>query len=97
MEFLKKFKNDPNFKHFALTFFDPPFNQGKEYAETRDDLPEKDYWKWMKEILQNIHDLTIEGGSIYFMQREKNAEQVLSSLRETGSTFQNLIIWKKLT
>ena len=31
------------------------------------------------------------------MQREKNTEQVLKALRETGWTLQNLIIWKKKT
>jgi DNA modification methylase len=31
------------------------------------------------------------------MQREKNTEQVLRCLRETGWTFQNLIVWRKLT
>jgi len=31
------------------------------------------------------------------MQREKNTEQVLRVLRETGWTFQNLIVWKKMT
>jgi DNA modification methylase len=37
------------------------------------------------------------GGAVYFMQREKNAEDVLRCLRETGWTLQNLIIWKKKT
>jgi DNA modification methylase len=31
------------------------------------------------------------------MQREKNTESVLNCLRESGWTFQNLIIWKKKT
>lgn len=31
------------------------------------------------------------------MQREKNTEHVLKCLRESGWTFQNLIIWKKKT
>ena len=31
------------------------------------------------------------------MQREKNTEYVLRTLRETGWTFQNLIIWSKMT
>ena len=34
---------------------------------------------------------------IYFMQREKNTENVLLCLREAGWTLQNLIIWKKKT
>ncbi|MCS7190649.1 MAG: site-specific DNA-methyltransferase, partial [Fimbriimonadales bacterium] len=82
---------------FALTFLDPPFNQGKEYAHFEDDLPEEEYWGWMTEVCQAVHRLTLAGGAIYFMQREKNAEQVLRVLRETGWTLQNLIIWMKRT
>jgi DNA modification methylase len=51
----------------------------------------------MKEVLQSIHDVTLDGGAIYFMQREKNAEDVLRVLRESAWLYQNLIIWKKKT
>ncbi|MEK6558866.1 MAG: site-specific DNA-methyltransferase, partial [Planctomycetota bacterium] len=46
---------------------------------------------------EGIYEITLKGGAIYFMQREKNAENVLKCLKETGWTFQNLIIWKKKT
>ena len=80
-----------------LTFFDPPFNQNKNYSFCNDNLPASKYWKWIYSILVKIYDLTKEGGSIYFMQREKNVEFVLKTLRKAGWTFQNLIIWKKMT
>lgn len=80
-----------------LTFFDPPFNQNKNYSFYNDNLPASKYWKWIYSILVKIYDLTKEGGSIYFMQREKNAEFVLKTLRKAGWTFHNLIIWKKMT
>jgi site-specific DNA-methyltransferase (adenine-specific) len=80
-----------------LTFLDPPFNQQKDYAEHDDDMPEEEYWAMMKDVCQSVYDLTNEGGAVYFMQREKNAESVLRILRETGWSFQNLIIWKKKT
>ena len=80
-----------------LTFLDPPFNQAKEYASHDDDMPESEYWKWIRQVCSAIYAQTSEGGAIYFMQREKNSEQVLRCLRETGWTLQNLIIWKKLT
>jgi len=51
----------------------------------------------MKEVCQKVYDITSNGGAIYFMQREKNAEDVLRCLRETGWVLQNLIIWKKKT
>jgi len=80
-----------------LTFLDPPFNQGKQYAKHNDNMKEEDYWNWMERILARIYTLTAKGGAMYFMQREKNAEYVLRALRKTGWNFQNLIIWKKTT
>lgn len=84
-------------QNISLTFVDPPFRQGKEYNFFDDNQPEENYWDWMKEVLSKINKITSDGGSIYFMQREKNAENVLRILRETDWTFQNLIIWKKKT
>src|SRR5437588_3463177 len=81
----------------SLTFLDPPFNQGKDYALHNDDMNEDEYWAMLHQVCSKIRDITIEGGAIYFMHREKNAEFVLRTLRETGWTFQNQIIWKKMT
>lgn len=80
-----------------LTFLDPPFNQGKEYSEHDDNLPDEVYWQWMQEVCSKVYNLTSQGGAIYFMQREKNTEHVLSCLRKSGWNLQNLIIWKKKT
>ncbi len=80
-----------------LTFFDPPFNQGKEYRKHDDKMENNAYWAWMKEVCRLTLNHTSEGGAIYFMQREKNTEHVLRVLKEAGWTFQNLIIWKKMT
>lgn len=80
-----------------LTFLDPPFNQQKDYALHNDNMPHEAYWAMMKNVCQAVFDITNEGGSIYFMQREKNTEFVLQILRETGWEFQNLLIWKKRT
>jgi DNA modification methylase len=80
-----------------LTFLDPPFNQGKGYKYFNDTQPDELYWGWLKEVIAHIYRITVDGGAIYFMQREKNTEQVLKVLRETGWIFQNLIIWRKKT
>jgi DNA modification methylase len=82
---------------FALTFLDPPFNQGKEYNYFRDSLPEKEYWRWMHQVCERVYALTQDGGSVFFMQREKNTEPTLRVLREAGFHLQNLIIWTKRT
>ncbi|MBN8657476.1 MAG: site-specific DNA-methyltransferase [Anaerolineae bacterium] len=80
-----------------LTFLDPPFNQNKDYKFHKDNLSSDDYWKMMKDVCQGIFNITNNGGAIYFMQREKNTEEVLKCLRESGWVLQNLIIWKKKT
>jgi len=83
--------------NIALSFVDPPFRQGKSYRFFDDDQPEEMYWDWMKEILHEIKCVTMDGGGVYFMQREKNTERVLRALGDAGWTYQNLIIWKKKT
>jgi len=80
-----------------LTFLDPPFNQGKDYRGFDDALSGEDYWGWMRQVCAQAYQLSSPGGAIYFMQREKNAEQVLRCLRESGWTFQNLLVWMKRT
>lgn len=80
-----------------LSFLDPPFNQGKEYRKFNDKQEDAVYWRWMTEILAQTRAATADGGWIYFMQREKNAEFVLRSLRESGWNLKSLIVWKKKT
>jgi site-specific DNA-methyltransferase (adenine-specific) len=82
---------------FALTFLDPPFNQGKEYNYFYDSLPDEQYWQWMHQVCERVYALTQDGGAVFFMQREKNAEPTLRVLREAGFHLQNLIIWTKRT
>ncbi|MEX0763902.1 MAG: site-specific DNA-methyltransferase [Nitrosopumilaceae archaeon] len=82
---------------FDLTFLDPPFNQDKEYESHDDNMPATEYWNWMKRVCDLVFKHTSDGGSIYFMQREKNTQFVLETLQSTGWTFQNLVIWKKKT
>lgn len=94
---LDKLKDLKFFKGIHLSFLDPPFNQNKDYNLHNDDMPEEEYWAWMKRVCKKIFDLTVKGGAIYFMQREKNTEFVLQTLRKTGWSFQNLIAWNKLT
>ncbi|MEA2090505.1 MAG: site-specific DNA-methyltransferase [Thermoproteota archaeon] len=84
-------------KNIHLTFFDPPYNQGKDYDYFDDEQDPERYWGWIKEIFEGIRKATVKGGAIYFMQREKNTEFLLNALREAGWTFQNLIIWRKKT
>ena len=81
----------------ALTFLDPPFNQDKEYERVDDSMDEDKYWEWLEQVCSSVYQSTMDGGCIYFMQREKRAKEVLRTLERTGWTLQNLIIWKKTT
>lgn len=92
-----QYLNEGAITNIHLTFLDPPYRQGKDYRFFDDNQPAWKYWSWLKDILLKVYSATVEGGAIYFMQREKNAEQVLRVLRKTGWKFQNLIIWKKKT
>lgn len=82
---------------FDLTFLDPPFNQGKEYDKHNDSMPAEAYWGWMEDLSKLIYTHTSDGGGIYFMQREKNAREVIHVLKSAGWELQNLIVWKKKT
>ena len=90
-------KHGKNDLQIDLSFLDPPFNQGKDYRAVDDNLPDEEYWKFMKKVCKLIYNRTRDGGSIYFMQRDKNTKKVMETLEETGWKFQNLIIWKKKT
>lgn len=91
----EKFLNEYNGNEFDLSFLDPPFNQDKDYNIHKDNMPIKEYWLWMKRVCKLIFEHSASGSSIYFMQREKNAQYVLETLEYSGWNFQNLIIWKK--
>jgi len=92
-----QYLNNGSITDVSLTFLDPPYRQGKDYRFFDDNQPASKYWGWLKEILLKVYEVTVDGGSVYFMQREKNAEQVLRVLRKTGWNLHNLIIWKKKT
>lgn len=84
-------------RKISLTFLDPPFNQSKEYRSHNDNMSPDKYWAWMTEVCSLIYRNSVDGAAIYFMQREKNAHQVIKVLEDSGWIFQNMVIWKKKT
>lgn len=84
-------------ENLDLTFFDPPYNQGKDYDYFDDNQNPSEYWAWIKDIVYEIYKATSINGAIYLMHREKNTECLLRVLREVGWNFQNLIVWQKMT
>ena len=92
-----KYLNEGAVGNVNLTFFDPPYLQGKDYRFFDDSQSAGKYWNWIRAIVEGVYKTSSDGGAIYLMHREKNAERVLRILRKTGWNFQNLIIWKKKT
>ena len=84
-------------KNVDLTFFDPPYNQGKDYTYFDDSQDPEKYWSWIQEVASEILSVTTQGGALYLMHREKNTEHLLRVLRESGWSYQNLIVWRKMT
>lgn len=84
-------------KKVHLTFLDPPFNQGKKYENHNDNMPEEYYWNWMYKICKKVYQLSHNGASIYFMQREKNTDNVMKCLVASDWIIHNIIVWKKKT
>lgn len=84
-------------QQFHLTFLDPPFNQGKDYREHDDSMDDTEYWSFMHDVCSEVERLTVDGGCVYLMHREKNLQSLMSILHDTGWTIKNTIIWKKTT
>ena len=52
-------------KSIDLVFFDPPYNANKDYGVYKDNLPEKEYEKFMKEIIKECKRVSKRGLGIY--------------------------------
>jgi DNA modification methylase len=47
LEFLKRIPDN----YFDFVFSDPPYNKNKNYEIYKDNLPEKEYWKWVEKFI----------------------------------------------
>jgi len=93
---LRKLQKLNDLGEVHLTFMNPPFSQHNDFARQNGSVATERYWKWMKRICEKVFALTGSGGALYFLHNEANSEILLKTLRRTGWTFQNLIIWNKL-
>ena len=82
-----KYLNEGAIGAIDLSFFDPPYLQGKEYRFFDDKQSDEKYWGWIEAIIEGIYKDTSDGGAIYFMHREKNAERVLQISKENRLEF----------
>ena len=44
--------------HFDFAFSDPPYNKNKDYEIYKDDLPEDEYWAWVKSFVAEFKRIT---------------------------------------
>jgi len=61
-------------KDIDLTYFDPPYNQGKDYGYFNDKQEPEEYWNWINDVLKGTYKATVEGGEIYKFLQEKHPE-----------------------
>lgn len=57
-------KQSPAHK-FDVVIADPPYNIGKDFGTTDDNMPLKDYLDWTKDWLKRCFNLLAEGGVVY--------------------------------
>jgi len=77
-----------------LVFADPPFNLGKEYSHTDDDLGRNEYIEWTRSWLRACANLLKNTGSVYVMTIQKDIWIYQQLLEEMGFLFRNIIAWK---
>lgn len=88
-------------KSIDLTFFDPPYNVGKDYGEYKDNLPEEEYIKFMKKVITESKRVSKRGMGIYldwkhfklyWQELLPESEPIIIYKRSSGFIFSNLKI-----
>lgn len=49
----------------GFTFYDPPYNIGKDYGEYKDDMSDDDYAEWMKRVVGEVRRVSKRGFAVY--------------------------------
>lgn len=74
---------------------DPPYNHGKPYDSWNDNLPEDEYWAFMRDWLLEAKRVLKLDGVMYFSHSNIRMWRVKETLDETGWRFLRLIIWAR--
>jgi len=76
-----------------LILTDPPYNLGKNYGGfSSDRLPEKKYWKWMKEVMSECYRV-LGDGYCYVFNTDLGIFKLKPIMEKIGFTFRQLLIW----
>ena len=81
-----------------IAFFDPPYNVGKDYGNSKDDLPKEEYLIMIKEIIIQLRRITKKGFGIYvdwkqfqrYWQIFEDAEPIIIFKRSSGVVYSKL-------
>lgn len=99
MDCLEGLKKIPD-KSIDLAFIDPPYNVGKDYGVSKDNLPENEYALMMEKVINEFGRITKKGFGIYsdwkqfpkYWKIVPEAEPIIIYKRSTGFIFSNLKI-----
>ncbi|MDY6994861.1 MAG: site-specific DNA-methyltransferase [Pseudomonadota bacterium] len=92
---LKLFQEIPN-DSIDITFADPPFNLGKKYNSSKDDLELKKYLDWCEQWLSEMVRVTKPTGSIFIHNIPKWLTYFASYLN-LNANFKHWITWDAAT
>ena len=96
LEGLKKLPD----KSVDLAFIDPPYNVGKDYGISKDNLPQEEYLEMMQNIINEFRRITKRGFGIYidwkqfqrYWKLAPEAEPIIIYKKSTGFIFSPLKI-----
>lgn len=90
---LVELKKLPNFS-VDLIVADPPYNLGKDYGKTKDNLEKKEYLEFSKEWLSECNRLLKPNGTIYIFMGIRFISYIYQILEDDlGLDFQNWVVW----
>lgn len=77
-----------------LIITDPPYNKGLDYGKFNDSKPWAEYYKWLKEKLQDIPRVLSNKGSFYLISYPEINARLLPFLEEElGLNYRRWITW----
>lgn len=74
---------------------DPPFNVGKNYGNFNDKKPEIEYWKWLKERIEQIFRVLKKNSRLYIFHGDRGIFKLKPLCESIGFNYHQNLIWHK--
>lgn len=91
LEFMKEMPNSS--VDFCIA--DPPFNVGKDYGNFNDKKPELEYWKWLKERIEQIFRVLKKNSRLYIFHGDRGIFKLKPLCESIGFKYHQNLIWHK--